>query len=322
MKLDKRKLLGPLFGPLSKAKHSRASRILLATMWLPSQVLRAQRNRPYFAVNMTSRNGMGALISEALLVCAYAEKNNLIPVVSSTNPLYASRRNADFIGLYFDRPLPDSWPRDLKPMTFHTPWSFYHLDFPRHMPLADASRLFHTYFLPKAAIRERVDSVLAATDGGPFELSVHYRGTDKAFEAPLVRFELFADALRAHQQTNGGLETVFLATDDSAFEAFIRQTFRGTRFVTYNLGTPVDPSRGRHFSDLSPENKAIEAIVNMFLIASSKTCIRCSSYLSAVSKIINPALRTCTLNKTHWGSEAFPEFELHQDESVTRDERR
>jgi hypothetical protein len=104
MKVDKRKLLGPFFAPLSKVKHSNASRMLVATLWMPSQILRARHNRPYFAVDISSAKGMGALISEALLMCKYAEMNGLIPHIVSTNPLYAGNSGKDFLRLYLGQP--------------------------------------------------------------------------------------------------------------------------------------------------------------------------------------------------------------------------
>ena len=63
MQFDKRKFLGPLFALLSKAKHSNVSRMLVATLWLPSQLMRANHNRPYFSVDISSAKGMGALVS-------------------------------------------------------------------------------------------------------------------------------------------------------------------------------------------------------------------------------------------------------------------
>jgi hypothetical protein len=314
MRLDRRKFLGPLFKPLSRVKHSRASRILNATLWLPSQLIRARQNRPYFVVNIASRNGMGALLSEAILMSAYAESRNLIPVITSSNPLYSIGLGDDCLALYFEPMNQYELPYNLKPMRFHTLWSFYHLNFPRHIAIEQANRLFKIYFSPKPIIKERVDLVLRQIQGGQFDLSIHYRGTDKALEAPLVKYETFADAIRRYQGMIDGLGSVFLATDDSKFEEFIQQAFPAIEFITYKLGEPLDASRGRHFSDMRPEDKAIEAIVNMFLIASSKFCIRSSSYLSAISKIINPDLRTQTLNVTHWGSTEFPEYEVNESE--------
>ena len=318
MNIDKRKLLGPLFTPLSKFKHSRASRILTATLRLPSQLIRKQHNHPYFAVNIASAKGMGAVLTEALLMCHYAEKNGLIPRITSTNRLYAPRAGEDFINLYLGPMGQDHVPR-LRPMRFTTLWSFYHLKFAQHMPLAEANYLFWTYFPPKPIITDRVDAVLADVPNRKFDLSIHYRGTDKALEAPLVSYGVYEQAVLDFRSGGGNLNFVFLATDDRGFETFIRQRFPSTIFTTYNLGATMDTSRGRHFSAMSPEDKGIEALVNMFLLAAAPTCIRGVSYMSAISKILNINLRTVSLNRTHWGSSSFPEYEiLAEEHSVSR----
>jgi hypothetical protein len=313
MNIDKRKLLGPLFKPLSKAKHSRASRILAATVSLPSQLIRKRHNRPYFAVNIASAKGMGAVLTEALLMCHYAEKNGLIPHITSTNRLYITGLGEDFINLYLGLAGQNQL-TVLRPMHFTTLWSFYHLKFAQHMPLAEANHLFWTYFPPKPIITERVDAVLAGVPNRKFDLSIHYRGTDKAREAPLVSYEVFEQAILNFQAGGTDLNFVFLATDDRKFETFIRQRFPNTVFATYNLGTTIDTSCGRHFSNMSPVDKGIEALVNMFLLSAAPTCIRGVSYMSAISKILNTDLRTVTLNRTHWGSSSFPEYEIHAEE--------
>lgn len=309
MKLDKRKLLGPLFLPLSKARHSYVARNLLATVRLPSQLVRARCNRPYFAVNICSAKGMGAVLAEALMLCRYAEINGLIPYITSTNPLYSHEKGENFIGAYLG-PLDQDIKPNLRPMRFHTLESFYHLKLEYHFSLTEANRLFWSYFPPKAIITHRVNAVLANLPERKFDLSIHYRGTDKVLEASLISFEVYEKAIREYQSNFRKLSYVFLATDDVLFETFVRQRFPEVSFITYNLVSLVDAPRGRHFSNMPPQDKAIEALVNIFLLAEAPVCIRGASYMSAISKIINPELRTITLNRTHWGSLEFPEFEI------------
>lgn len=313
MKLDKRKLLGPLFRPLSKAKHSRASRILVALFWLPSQLLRQHNNKPYFYVNIASPKGMGAVITEALLMCHYAVQNNLTPNIISTNPLYTKDRKSDFISNYLGTLLSDKSP-NLKPMQFQTLWSFYHLNMDEHITLKESNRFFWTYFPPKPVISDIIDKILSEIPNQLFDLSIHYRGTDKALEAPLISFEIYKNAVLNYQTKNNKIKSIFLATDDADFETYIKNQFPNLTFTTYNLGLTSDASRGRHFSDISPEEKAIEAIVNIFLLSRSPCLIRGASYMSAISKIINLELKTVTLNRTHWGSTGFPEMEILAEE--------
>lgn len=314
MNLDKRALLGPLFAPLSAAKHSPASRIFSASLHLPSQLLRARRNRPFFAVDFSSSQGLGATIAEGLLICQYAESRGLVPRVMSTNRLYAHREGEDYLQHYLgpDAPLPD---RPLVPMRPGY-WSLHHLGIDQRLSIDAASRLFWRHFAPRDVVSRKVDAVLAQVPGRRFDLAVHYRGTDKAFEAPRLAFDAYDTAMVDHAEAGGSLQRVFLATDEPGFEAFIRSSFPETTFTTYNLAAPADSSRGRHFSDMSAEAKATEALVNMFLLAAAPLCIRGASYLSAISKIIDPSLRTRTLNLTHYGSPGFPEREIIEAEAA------
>ncbi|OAI02390.1 hypothetical protein A1353_16500 [Methylomonas methanica] len=320
IKLDKRKLLGPLFAPLSRAKHSEISRMLVATAWIPNQLVRARYNKPYFAVDISSPKGLGAVISEAVLICNYAEKNKLMPYVISTNPLYTSESGKDFIELYLGAVTRDENRLRLKPLRFRTVWSLYHLNFDKHMPISIASKLFWKYFAPKPIITDLVNRILDNVPGRMFDLSIHYRGTDKALEAPLVQFDAYERAILNFQAKGGRLRYVFLATDNKDFESFIRAKFPELNFITYNLGSSkMDMSRGRHFSEMSPHDKAIESIINMFLLAASPICIRGASYMSAIAKLINPDMKTVTLNRTHWNSNGFPEQEILEEERLEAD---
>lgn len=170
--------------------------------------------------------------------------------------------------------------------------------------------MFWKYLPPKSAITDSVNAILDVIPGRQFQLSIHYRGTDKMLEAPLVKFQSYENAIQERVSNGSSLSQVFLATDDVEFELFIKARFPEINFSTFNLGTPSDASRGRHFSDMTPPDKAIESLVNMFLLAAAPICIRSTSYMSGVSKIINPRLRTITLNQTHWGSGHFPENEI------------
>ena len=313
MRIDKRKLLGPLFTPLSRAKHSRVSRIITAVAQAPKNIFLFRMTRPFFFVDVWGRRGFGAVIVNGLLCCDYAEKNNLAPVIISSNRLYSSEPFGDCLAEYFysSTVFQDRKNRAIRLKTLYT---FFFLKFPERISIDSANRLFHTYFKPKQNLIDEIESVLIKIEKRKFDLSIHYRGTDKALEAPLVDFQKFTEAIRSIESESGILNSIFLATDDPGFDAYIRSEFSGSKFFTYNRGEPVDSSRGRHFSDLSPADKSLEALVNIFLISASPTCIRSASYLSAVSKIVNPQLVTLTMNRTHWGSIAFPECEIVAEE--------
>jgi hypothetical protein len=315
--MDTRKLLGPVYGPLSKARHSKEFRIAEALMMVPGQIIRKYANSPYFPVVIKGQMGMGALLTHAILICNYAEENQLIARVSSANLLYSPNQRHDLIATYFG-PEGGNKGGAFAPLKYLNTWSLFHLNYKTHVSLSEASRLFHTYFSPKPWFGEKVRAIMAKVPGGKFDLSVHYRGTDKAREAPLVDFSTFRDEIARYKNNQGYLEHVFLATDEPAFEYYIRAEFPDVCFHTYNLGFFIDISRGRHFSRMNEEDKAKEAILNMLLLAEAPCLIRSSSNLSAISKFINPEIRTITLNNTHWGSISFPEKEIIDEETTAR----
>jgi hypothetical protein len=279
--------------------------------------VRGVLNRPYFAVDISGRKGLGALLSEAVLLCHSAETRGLIPRIVSSNPLYASRKGQDFLADYFDGAPGKSGalPRRLFPMRFRTLWSLYPLGITQRLPLDEAARVFGRHFQPRPLVSDAVSAVLDSVPGRRFDVSVHYRGTDKFLEAPAAGFERYADALHRHREGGGALRRVFLATDDATFDQWIRARFPDVPFSSYTLGEPLDASRGRHFSDMKPQDKALEAIVNVFLLAAAPVCIRGASYLSAMSRLANPQLQTVTLNRDRWGSTAYPESEILAEES-------
>jgi len=314
--LNKRTVFGPIYGPLVRARHSRPVRIAGAVPFLASQHLRARRNVPYFAVDIQGLMGMGAVLAHSLRLCRYSEEHGLRPVITSTNPLYSTGPGADFLSVHLgseeETPL-------LHPLRLRHKESLFLFSIPDHVPLDDASRLLQTFFPPKAGIVKRVDAVLGRTASPKFDLSMHLRGTDKVLEARPFDFRRLEEEVARHVSSGGHLEQVFLATDVPALERAVRERWPDTHFTTFNLGGPRPAGEARHFSDMPPADKAVEALVNIFLLARAPMCIRTSSYLSAMSRIANPDLRTVTLNRTLQGSRHFPEHEILAEEAARHD---
>jgi hypothetical protein len=102
---------------------------------------------------------------------------------------------------------------------------------------------------------------------------------------------------------------VFLATDDAGFARTIRQRWPRIVFTSYDLGE-VAEGKARHFSDLGVDDKAKEALVNMFLLARAPVCVRTMSYMSSFVRLINPDIRTVTVNKRIGADTPFPERQI------------
>lgn len=296
-----------LYRHLVRSRHSQLLRRAAALARLPEQLVRTRRNNPFFAVDIRARMGMGAVVSHAIVLIHHAEAHGLLPRISSTNPLF-SRGGRDFISEYLG-PGGTIAEAHLRPLRFDNLESVFHLRLAHHLPIVQANRIFWTYLHPKPVVTDRAETLLHDLGISQFDLSIHYRGTDKVLEGALVAYEDVEQAVTRHVDDGGRLDVVFLATDDVRFDRFVRSRWPKTLFVSFTLGRP-DPSVPRHFSDMPPEDKAIEALVNILLIARAPKCVRTTSYMSAISKIANPSLLTKTLSRTYADSRLFPEHEV------------
>lgn len=300
MKQSTRQALGPLYPILIRAKSAPAI-VKLRSMGGAVPWHLARRRGGGMSVNLSSPVGMGAVLCHALLLHAYFADEGVDAEIKASSPLY-SEADEDFLARFFKRPSSVS---SLRPLgRSATEYLIRHVR-PDHMPLGRACDLFTTHFRPSDELGAAIS---AATDIPEFDLSIHFRGTDKFLESGHVGYEGMFAAIRAEL---AGRETgnVFLATDDAGFSAELKARFPGLNYTSYDLGE-VEAGLPRHFSDLSPTDKALEALVNIFLLARSKVCVRTSSYMSAASTFVNPALRTVTINQTVAASLPFPEAEL------------
>lgn len=297
-----RQAMGPIYPWAMRAKGSRPARVLLAYPGgIPYMAARARDSRR-IAIDITSPIGFGAVISHALLLHAFAESAGLTCHVRATSPLY-SERGEDILARYFERA---PWPRDLAPLRASAREFLIQCIRPAHIPLAEAQRLFFRHFRPSAELRDTIDA--AASDVQRFDLAVHFRGTDKFLESGSVDRSAIM-ALIAAELAGIAAPHIFLATDDTVFATAVRAAFPAARFSSYDLGQ-VGPGVPRHFSDLAPSDKALEALVNIFLISRAPVCIRTSSYLSSISALANPRQRTVTINRTINKHTPFPEREI------------
>jgi hypothetical protein len=244
------------------------------------------------------RMGMGAIISLALRIHAWAAREGIAMDVISTCPLYSD--GSDVFARYFERPFP---PRGMMLPRPAAGW-IHRREAPDHLTLAEGEELFKRLFTPNARLRALLDE--AAEGCAAFDLSIHFRGTDKYRETGLVDHESVLEVARPYLER---ARRVFLATDDAGFARTIRKRWRRVAFVSYDVGEVVE-GLARHFSKLEADDKAREALVNMFLLARAPICIRTMSYLSSFARMINPDLRTVTVNKRLDADTPFPERQL------------
>jgi len=294
-----RQALGPAYPHLLRLKCSRPLVLARSVPGALPYALARIRRQPLW-VDLPNPVGMGALISHALLLHAHFARTGKAGHVSATGPLY-SARGEDVFAAFFSRPPPPA-AAPLGPLAAEF---LINLRRAPHLPLAEAQALLARHFQPNARLAQAID---AACGPHPFDATIHFRGTDKVLESGAVAHAPMLAAIR--RELPGHAEPrLFLATDDPAFAAALRAEWPLAAITSYDLGA-VPPGTPRHFSALSPADKALEALVNIHALARAPVCIRTSSYLSAISALVAPAMRTVTVNRTIGRAAPFPEAEL------------
>jgi hypothetical protein len=141
----------------------------------------------------------------------------------------------------------------------------------------------------KAGVMARVDQYWTAHAGGAEVIGAHYRGTDKWEGAPVVPFEAVAQAvLDASTTASADRWKLFLATDEDACVAFMRQRFPG-RVVALDIrrsndGRPLHKAPGNGF------RKGEEAMMDCLLLARCAHLVRTDSDLGLFATFFNANL--------------------------------
>ncbi len=284
---------------------------------LPSEIKLMRRNYPRFAVNVSSRMGLGAQMSWVAGILAYCDEHKLSPRLMFTNPAYAVVPGQDWLAEYFVRRevLSDAPGEQALGVDRYVPQSmnvmrkirssYQHLTLERTRDIFFRALQFRAEFIDEAEEYCRTEGVSEHTIG------VHFRGTDKRLEATRVEWEEIAEAVEETLKLRGG--NIFVASDEPEFLSFMRSRF--PRRHVCDLGcTEIFAGRPAHLTAGDTRMKASEAIRTMIVLSRCGRLIRTRSQLSAWAKIMNPASSTIVFGEMTGGDlRGFPENLIRSD---------
>ncbi|MEM1397219.1 MAG: hypothetical protein AAGH38_07195, partial [Pseudomonadota bacterium] len=214
-----------------------------------------RRNCGTFAVRIHSSVGFFAQLNQVVRVLAYFNEKGLRARIILTSPLYVARDGDNWFEYFFDPTSTDGDP--LPPdasLSFTNVGHIKDLGWPSladiGIGLYEANRLFGRYATLKADIASHVRSFIDNDLVGK-TLGVHFRGTDKISEAPRVRRETIASAIRAHLQEYPETETVFVASDEGPFIDWATDEFRDLRVISHPDAIAPDGVGVRDYSQVA-----------------------------------------------------------------------
>ncbi|HWK05469.1 MAG TPA: hypothetical protein VNS58_17640 [Puia sp.] len=269
---------------------------------IPLTVRRRSANGIYAIVLDSDWLGLGARIVKTIEILLYCEERGLIPAIKY-NYLEKGHGKADYFGELFCYKGPDAERvsakakytsiRDIDELGWPE-------DYNRKLKLSFAKTLFDKYFSICPEILAEVDSFCKDRFGANRVLGVHYRGTDKAGEAPLVAKERLIDYIKEAIGEDLRFNALFVSTDDEVLLRFLKNS---------DLPVPVlfredavRSSDGDQFHRKKEISKSVinrDAIVNMLIMSRCSFLIKTASILSDCSVLFNPEIKVRVISFPH-----------------------
>lgn len=157
-----------------------------------------------------------------------------------------------------------------------------------------AAHLIKKYIKIKQDIETEVADFRAQFFKDNYIIGVHYRATDKLFEAPKVDLEVVEQVIHQHIKNHlSKTVKIFLATDDrEAKDFFVRRFKDKVIYCNTRYSSGLTGSHYLHRGYLSGK----EALIDCLLLSQCHLLIRTSSNLSAASAFFNPKIPVINLN--------------------------
>lgn len=291
-------------------------------LWLSRRVrrawwaLRMRENDDVCSVEINAQFGFFAQMTWCLWILRYCEGGGLRADLRLTSDIYRDRnRGSNWLTHYFEAGRPIGAEKIARRVSYTKKVreleDLEHL-IPTMMTLGEGNRLLDKYLRPKAHIRKIVDDFWATVGSDGPVLGVHFRGTDKSWEAPRVSWEHCLTVVETYLRRHDTVKAVFAASDEQAFVDFMADSIKDlpvySRQDHYRSrsgdGAPVFLSDGGGYE------KGEDALVNALLLAKCSALIRTTSTLSAWASLYNPDIKVILLNKPYQNNLWYPENEI------------
>ena len=144
-------------------------------------------------------------------------------------------------------------------------------------------------------------------------LGVHYRGTDKGSEAPILPYDQVIRNINFHLEKYPETGGVFISNDDDNFINYICGGSINRPIIYRNDSFRSENKIAIHQAIQDKMDINRDAIVNCLLLSRCHALMKTASILSAWSKLFNPKLPLIILSQPYNNCRWFPERELVKD---------
>lgn len=279
--------------------------------FLISLIVRYNSRNGVFAVEIRGSLGLGAKLEWCLEIMAYCNENGLIPQFKFSYP--NSEKSGDYFGRFFR--IKGIIDKD-KPVRFIKIRSITELrlgkDYDKILNIELATYLINKYLVVMEDVISEVESFCYQHFANRRVLGVHYRGTDKVEESPVVPYDSVKRNIEHYLKLFPETDCVFISSDDINFIENMEKASIGCPIIYRNDSFRSRDGNSIHKSahtDKYEINR--DAIVNCLILSRCDALLKTASILSGWSKLFNPQLPVVTLNKPYNKHQQwFPERDL------------
>lgn len=310
----------PLINYLKKIYWSDPVKTVVASPWRVLLFAKQYLNRPVVSVDIQAKMGFFAVLQLVLYILLYCEEKGLSPDISAHGGQYGdSAGQVDWFKLYFKRVKPYGRAienriaernRIFPAKLLNVQQLGLHRRYKGHVDFTQLGKLFNTYYSAVDSITEEVNQLCSELSVGPTTLGVHYRGTDKHFEAGRVSWSTIVECIRNTVAAEPKISHILLSSDEFEFLEHVKQqglrcsiTIAPSRYFGVG-GKPV------HFSGHNGLEIGREALVTALLLSRCGWLLKTASFLSAWSKIFRPELPVLLISPPGVKPSLFPDTAL------------
>jgi hypothetical protein len=278
---------------------------------------RVRANEGVCSIEIANKHvGFFAQMIWCLHILQYCQRHGLIPDIRLTGETYLDQeRGPNWLDYYFDNTYPmtsEEVARRVQYTKKIVEFEEIGLPFAPKMSLDDGSRVLHKYLRLKSHIEAMVDDFWRPFSAGDSVVGVHFRGTDKAREAPRVSWAHCLTILTNYLRNHDTFVAVFVASDEEAFIDFIKTSVKDVPVYSRDDHYRSTDNRPVHtkVGEGTGYKRGEDALVNALLLSRCSTLLRTTSFLSAWASIFNPNLKVILLNRPYDDKLWYPECEI------------
>lgn len=162
--------------------------------------------------------------------------------------------------------------------------------------------LISKYIKIHTPIQEYIDSIIEHEFKNHFVVGIHYRGTDKMYEAREISYQDIYDTIEEEIHTHSTQPyKIFIATDDQLFLNDIAAKFNSTFALPMHRSTNENPVH-LGAQPVSPYQRGLEALLDCVLLSQCNVLIiKTQSNLSSSASDFNPNVPIIMLNNPRPG---------------------